>query len=151
MKTKVTGILALCVFCLAIFGSSAVAGEKLQVVASPKAPEAIGAYSQAIAVGDFVFTSGTLPIDPANGKMPDGIKAQTTQALENIKVILEEAGTGMDKVVKSTIFLADINDFAVFNEVYSTYFKAPYPARCTLAVKDVPRGALIEIDVIAVK
>lgn len=123
----------------------------LVVVASPKAPEAIGAYSQAIAVGDFVFVSGTLPLDPATGKMPDDIKDQAKQALDNITVILDEAGTSMKKVAKATIFLADIGDFAAVNEIYSTYFTAPYPARCCVAVKDIPRGAKVEIEVIAVK
>lgn len=121
------------------------------MVASPKAPEAIGAYSQAIAVGDFVFVSGTLPLDPATGKMPDDIKAQAKQSLDNVTVVLEEAGTSMKKVVKATIFLADISDFAAVNEIYSTYFSAPYPARSCVAVKDIPRGAKIETEVIAVK
>lgn len=138
--------------CLTLFmwGASAHSAD-LQVVASPKAPEAIGAYSQAIVVGDFVFVSGNLPLDPATGKMPDDIKAQAKQALDNIKVVLEEAGTGMHKVVKATIFLADIGDFAAVNEIYSTYFTAPFPARSCIAVKDIPRGARIEIEVIAVK
>lgn len=138
--------------CLAVaFCSAALAGEKLTVVASPKAPEAIGAYSQAIMVGNFVFTSGNLPLDPKTGTMPDGVREQAIQALDNIKVVLEEAGTGMDKVVKSTIFLAEISDFGVVNEVYSSYFTAPYPARSCIAVKDIPRGAKLEIEVIAVK
>ena len=123
----------------------------LKVVASPKAPEAIGAYSQAIMVGDFVFVSGNLPINPATGKMPDDIKDQAKQALDNIKLVLEEAGTGMGKVVKSTIFLADISDFGAVNEIYSSYFTAPFPARSCVAVKDIPRGAKVEIEVIAVK
>lgn len=123
----------------------------LQVVASPKAPEAIGAYSQAIMVGDFVFVSGNLPINPATGKMPDDIKDQAKQALDNIKLVLEEAGTSMKKVVKATIFLHDIADFAAVNEIYSTYFSAPYPARSCVAVRDIPRGAKVEIEVIAVK
>ncbi|MCD8138344.1 MAG: Rid family detoxifying hydrolase [Planctomycetaceae bacterium] len=123
----------------------------LQVVASPKAPEAIGAYSQAIVVGDFVFVSGNLPINPATGQMPEAIADQAKQALDNIAVVLEEAGTSMKKVVKTTIFLADIADFGVVNETYSGYFTAPYPARSCIAVKDIPRGAKIEIEVIAVK
>ena len=123
----------------------------LEVVASPKAPEAIGAYSQAIVAGDFVFVSGNLPINPATGKMPEDIKEQAKQALDNIKVVLEEAGTGMNKVVKATIFLADITDFAAVNEIYSTYFTAPYPARSCVAVRDIPRGAKVEIEVIAAK
>lgn len=127
------------------------AGADLRVVASPKAPEAIGAYSQAIMVGDFVFVSGNLPINPETGKMPDAIKDQAKQSLDNIKVVLQEAGTDMNKVVKATIFLADINDFGAVNEIYSTYFSAPYPARSCVAVKDIPRGAKVEIEVIAVK
>lgn len=123
----------------------------LKVVASPKAPEAIGAYSQAIMVGDFVFVSGNLPINPATGKMPDDIKDQAKQALDNIALVLDEAGTSMKKVVKATIFLADIGDFGAVNEIYSTYFSAPFPARSCVAVKDIPRGAKVEIEVIAVK
>lgn len=127
------------------------AAADLEVVASPKAPEAIGAYSQAIVAGDFVFVSGNLPINPATGKMPENIKEQAKQSLDNIKVVLEEAGTGMNKVVKATIFLADIGDFAAVNEIYSSYFTAPYPARSCVAVRDIPRGAKVEIEVIAAK
>lgn len=136
---------------LLLLGAAAANAADLEAVASPKAPAAIGAYSQAIAVGDFVFVSGTLPLDPETGTMPDGIKEQATRSLDNIKVILEEAGTDMSKVVKATIFLADISDFAAVNEIYSTYFTAPFPARSCVAVKDIPRGAKIEIEVIAAK
>ncbi len=136
---------------MAVLASGWALSADLKVVASPKAPEAIGAYSQAIVVGDFVFVSGNLPIIPATGKMPDAIKDQAKQSLDNIAVVLEEAGTSMKKVVKATIFLADIADFAAVNEVYSTYFSKPFPARSCVAVKDIPRGAKVEIEVIAVK
>lgn len=149
MKKMITASLGAAIL-IALIAASAQAAD-LKVVASPKAPEAIGAYSQAIAVGDFVFVSGNLPINPATGKMPENIKEQAKQALDNIKLVLEEAGTGMAKVVKSTIFLADISDFAAVNEIYSSYFTAPFPARSCVAVKDIPRGAKVEIEVIAVK
>ena len=144
---------AVVLYLAAVFFSTLVSASAvdLQVVASPKAPEAIGAYSQAIVMGDFVFVSGNLPLDPATGKMPEAVKDQAKQALDNIKVVLQEAGTDMNKVVKATIFLADINDFGAVNEIYSTYFSAPYPARSCVAVRDIPRGAKVEIEVVAVK
>lgn len=136
---------------LFLLGAAAVNAAELEAVASPKAPAAIGAYSQAIVIGDAIFVSGTLPLNPETGEMPDDIKEQAKQSLDNIKVILEEAGTDMSNVIKATIFLADIGDFAAVNEVYSTYFTAPFPARSCVAVKDIPRGAKIEIEVIAAK
>ena len=114
-----------------------------------KAPAAVGPYSQALAGAGLVYTSGQLPINPATKTMPDDIKEQTATSLNNVKAILEEAGSGLDKVLKVTVFLADIADFSAVNEVYKTYFKEPFPARSCFAVKDLPLGAKIEIEVVA--
>lgn len=124
---------------------------ELKQIDTTNAPSAVGAYSQAIAVGDLVFTSGNLPIDPVSKAMPEDIKAQATVALQNVKAIVEAAGSGMDRVVKCTIFLADIDDFGAVNEVYSTFFGKPYPARSCYAVKALPLGAKVEIEAIAAK
>lgn len=113
------------------------------------APGAIGPYSQAIEAGGFLYVSGQLPINAATGAMPEEIKAQTTQSLENVKAILAEAGATMDNVVKTTVFLADMSLFGPMNEVYATYFAKPFPARCAFAVKELPKQALVEIEVIA--
>lgn len=123
----------------------------MKAISSSKAPAAIGPYSQAIDSGaGLVFVSGQLPIDPSTGAFPDGgIKEQTAQSIRNAKAILEEAGSGLDKVVKTTVFLADMADFGAMNEVYSSYFTAPFPARSAVAVKDLPKGALVEIECIA--
>jgi len=121
-----------------------------RVISTPKAPAAIGPYSQAIQVGSFVYTSGQLPIDPASGLFPEGgIKAQTRQSLTNIKAILEETGLSMSNVIKTTVFMADMNDFADMNAVYSEFFSESYPARSAVAVKTLPKGALVEIEVVA--
>ena len=121
-----------------------------QVISTPKAPAAIGPYSQAIRVGNLVFTSGQIPIDPATGVFVEGgIKEQTRQSLSNVQAILEEAGLSMSHVVKTTVFLADMNDFADLNAVYAEFFSEPYPARSAVAVKTLPKGALVEIEVIA--
>ena len=121
-----------------------------QVINTSKAPAAIGPYSQAIRVGNLVFTSGQIPIDPATGVFVEGgIKEQTRQSLSNIKAILEEAGISMSNVVKTTIFLADMNDFADMNAVYAEFFEEPYPARSAVAVKSLPKGALVELEVVA--
>ncbi|MBR5930242.1 MAG: RidA family protein [Prevotella sp.] len=121
-----------------------------QVISTPKAPAAIGPYSQAIRVGNLVFTSGQIPIDPATGAFVEGgIKEQTRQSLSNVQAILEEAGLSMNHVVKTTVFLADMNDFADMNAVYAEFFSEPYPARSAVAVKTLPKGALVEIEVIA--
>ena len=115
-----------------------------------KAPAAIGPYSQAIQVGNLVYTSGQLPIDPATGAFPEGaIKEQTRQSLTNVKAILEEAGLSMSNVVKTTVFMADMNDFADMNAVYAEFFAEPFPARSAVAVKTLPKGALVEIEVVA--
>jgi 2-iminobutanoate/2-iminopropanoate deaminase len=120
------------------------------VINTIKAPSAIGPYSQAIQVGHFVYTSGQLPIDPDTGAFHEGgIKEQTRQSLLNVKAILEEAGLTMGNVVKTTVFMADMNDFADMNSVYAEFFTAPYPARSAVAVKTLPKGALVEIEVVA--
>lgn len=116
-----------------------------------KAPGAIGPYSQAIETMGMVFVSGQLPIDAETGVMPQGAKEQTRQSLENVKHILEEVGLTMNDVAKTTVFLADMSLFAEMNEIYSVYFKAPFPARSAVAVKALPKGALVEIECIAVR
>jgi len=116
---------------------------------SSKAPGAIGPYSQAVMAGNLIFVSGQLPINAATGEMPSDIKAQTTQSIENIKSILAEAGASLDNVVKTTVFLADMSLFGAMNEVYAEHFKAVYPARAAFAVKELPKQALVEIEVIA--
>lgn len=116
---------------------------------SPKAPGAIGPYSQAIQTGNLIFVSGQLPINADTGEMPADIKAQTRQSIENIKAILAEAGATLDNVVKSTCFLADMSLFGAMNEVYGEEFHKTFPARCAFAVKELPKQALVEIEVIA--
>ncbi len=121
-----------------------------KVISTTKAPAAIGPYSQAIQVGNLVYTSGQIPIDPATGQFVEGgIKNQTRQSLLNVKAILEEVGLTMGDVVKTTVFVADMNDFADMNAVYAEFFAEPYPARSAVAVKTLPKGALVEIEVIA--
>ena len=122
----------------------------MKVISTKKAPAAIGPYSQAIQVGNLVYTSGQIPIDPATGVFVEGgIKEQTRQSLTNIKAILEEAGLSMSNVVKTTVFMADMGDFAEMNAVYAEFFSEPYPARSAVAVKTLPTGAWVEIEVIA--
>lgn len=122
----------------------------MEVISTKKAPAAIGPYSQAIRVGNLVYTSGQIPIDPATGNFAEGgIKAQTRQSLLNLKAILEEAGLSMNNVVKTTVFMADMNDFAEMNAVYAEFFSEPYPARSAVAVKSLPKGALVEIEAVA--
>jgi len=122
----------------------------MKQISTDKAPAAIGPYSQAIAHNGLIFVSGQLPIDPSTGAFPEGgVEAQTRQSLTNIKSILEKAGSGMDKVVKTTVLLADMGDFAAMNGVYAEFFSEPYPARCAFAVKTLPKGALVEIECIA--
>lgn len=117
---------------------------------SKNAPGAIGPYSQAVKAGNFIYVSGQLPIDAKTGEMPDEIKAQTKQSLENIKAILAEAGATMDNVVKSTVYLADMSYFGPMNEVYGQYFNGGvYPARAAFAVKELPKQAKVEIEVVA--
>lgn len=116
---------------------------------TPKAPGAIGPYSQAIKAGNLIFVSGQLPINPADNTMGECIKCQTRQSIENAKAILEAAGASLAEVVKTTVFLADMSLFGAMNEVYAEYFSAPHPARCAFAVKELPKQALVEIEMIA--
>ncbi|HJA86973.1 MAG TPA: RidA family protein [Candidatus Bacteroides avicola] len=122
-----------------------------KAINSKKAPGAIGPYSQAIEAGGMVFVSGQLPINAETGEMAQGAQAQTRQSLENIKHILEEAGLTMGDVVKTTVFLEDMSLFGEMNEVYATYFEAPFPARSAVAVDALPKGASVEIECIAVR
>jgi len=121
-----------------------------QAVSTPAAPKAIGPYSQAIRAGSLLFVSGQVPIDPATGQIIDGdIAAQTHRVFQNIGEILKAGGTSLDHVVRTTVFLADMNDFGAMNEAYATYFTAPAPARATVQVSRLPKDARVEIDVIA--
>ena len=120
------------------------------VIATNNAPGAIGPYSQGWVVGEFVYTSGQIPVDPATGAIPEGIAAQAEQSCKNVGAILEAAGSGLEQVFKTTCFLADMGDFAAFNEVYARYFTTK-PARSCVAVKDLPKGVLCEIEAIAAK
>ena len=122
-----------------------------KVIATTKAPGAIGPYSQAIEANGMVFISGQLPINPATGEMPEGVTAQTEQSLKNLEAILNEAGCTFDNVVKSTCYLADMSYFVEMNAVYGKYFKGDYPARAAFAVKELPKKALVEIEMIAAK
>ena len=122
----------------------------MKAISTKKAPGAIGPYSQAIQAGEFVYTSGQLGLDPETGLIPEGgIKEQARQALQNVSAILEEAGLSMANVVKTTVFLANMDDFAEMNGVYAEFFKEPYPARSAVAVKTLPKNALVEIEVVA--
>ena len=120
----------------------------MKIIRTEKAPGAIGPYSQGYIAGGFVYTSGQIPVNPADGTVPAGIAAQTEQSCRNVGAILEAAGVGYDKVIKTTCFLADIADFAAFNEVYAKYFTSK-PARSCVAVKDLPKGVLCEIEAVA--
>ena len=120
-----------------------------EAINAPKAPAAIGPYSHAVKAGNLIFVSGQLPVNPENGEMPEDIKAQTRQSLENVKTILAEVGANLDNVVKTTVFLADMSLFGPMNEVYAEFFNAPFPARCAFAVRELPKKALVEIAVIA--
>lgn len=123
-----------------------------QIISTSKAPAAIGPYSQATEVSGLVITSGQLPIDPATGTFPEGIQAQTKQSLTNVKAVLEAAGTSMDHVLKTTVFLSDMNNFGAMNEVYATFFQeGSYPSRSAVEVARLPKDALVEIEVIAAK
>ena len=125
----------------------------MNAIQTSQAPAAIGPYSQAIDSGSgLVFVSGQLPIDPATGAFPEGgVQEQTRQSLTNAKAILEAAGLGLKNVVKTTVFLADMGDFAAMNEIYAQFFSAPYPTRSAVAVKTLPKGALVEIECIAAR
>ena len=124
----------------------------MKAIHTDKAPAAIGPYSQAIEVNGFVFASGQIPIDPATGAFVEGgIQEQTRQALTNAQQILQTAGTDLNHVIKTSVFLSDIANFGPMNEVYAQFFTEPFPARSAVAVKDLPKGALVEIEVIAAK
>jgi 2-iminobutanoate/2-iminopropanoate deaminase len=114
------------------------------------APAAIGPYSQAIRVGGFVFTAGQVGAEPSDGALADGVAAQADRALQNLAAVLAEAGSSFDRVVKTTIFLTDMGDFQAVNEVYASHLAQPFPARSTIAVKALPKGALVEIEMVAV-
>lgn len=122
-----------------------------EVISTTSAPGAIGPYSQAIVINNLVYTSGQLGLDLATGELPDGVEAQAAQSLRNVSAILEAAGTSLDNVVKTTVFLKDMNDFTKVNEVYGTFFSQPYPARSAVEVARLPKDALVEIEVIALK
>ena len=122
------------------------------IISTSQAPAAIGPYAQAVKANGFVITSGQLPIDPAAGTFPEGIQAQTRQSLTNVKAILEEAGLTMDAVLKTTVFLSDMNNFAAMNEVYATFFtEGSFPARSAVEVARLPKDALVEIEAIAMR
>jgi len=124
---------------------------KIEVVSTEKAPKAIGPYSQAIKIQNMVYTSGQIPVDPSSGEVVDGgIENQTRQVLENLKAVLAEAGTGFDNVVKTTVYIKDMNDFASVNKIYGQYFKEPYPARSCVEVARLPKDVLVEIEAVAI-
>ena len=120
-----------------------------EIISTAKAPAAIGPYSQGVKIGDLIFTSGQLPVNSETGEMPSDIKEATKQSLENIKAILEEAGSSLDKVIKVVVFIKDMNDFAKVNEVYRTYFTENPPARSCIEVARLPKDAVIEIEAVA--
>ena len=122
-----------------------------KIIATDKAPAAIGPYSQAVEVNGFVYTSGVIPVDPATGNIPKGSVAQAQQAFANMKHLVEAAGSSMDKVIKTTVFIKEMNDFAAINEVYAKYFPEPYPARSCVEVARLPKDVMLEIEVIAEK
>lgn len=122
-----------------------------KAISTTAAPGAIGPYSQAIDAGAFVFVSGQIPVNPADGSIAEGITAQTAQSISNLTAILAEAGLSLDNVVKTTVFLADMGDFAAMNAVYAERFTAPFPARSAVAVKELPKQVLVEIEAIAVR
>jgi 2-iminobutanoate/2-iminopropanoate deaminase len=121
-----------------------------EVISTANAPQAIGPYEQAIKVGEFVYVSGQIPLDPKTGNIVEGdIKIQTRRVMENLKAIVEASGSSLQRVIKATVFLQNIADFAAMNEIYNEYLGAAKPARSTVAVANLPRGALVEIDLIA--
>lgn len=124
---------------------------KIQRIDTPDAPAAVGPYSQAMATDSLVYTSGQLGINPADKAMPDDVREQAALCLSNVKAVLEAAGSGLDKVLKVTVFLTDMNDFAAVNEIYAGFFSQPYPARSCFAVKTLPLGAKVEIEAVAAR
>lgn len=121
------------------------------VVKTDKAPGAIGPYSQGINIGDMYFFSGQIPLEPKTGEMPEGIEAQVHQALKNVQGLLESQGLSFENVIKTTVYLDNMDDFATVNEIYAQYFVEPYPARSAVEVAKLPKGALVEVEVIASK
>lgn len=122
-----------------------------KVISTDQAPAAIGPYSQAIEVNGTVYTSGIIPVNPATGEIPEGSAAQARQALTNLSHLLEAAGTGMENVIKTTVFIKEMNDFGAINEVYQTFFSGAFPARSCVEVARLPKDVLIEIEAIAEK
>ena len=122
-----------------------------KIISTDKAPAAIGPYSQAVEVGGFVYASGQIPIDPATGNIPEGIEAQAKQALTNVKNLIEAAGLTLDDVVKTSVFIKDMGDFAKVNEIYATFFTKDYPARSCVEVARLPKDVLIEVEVVAAR
>ena len=122
-----------------------------KIIATDKAPAAIGPYSQAIEAGGFVFASGQIPVDPATGNIPEGIEAQAKQALTNVKNLMEASGLSMENIVKTSVFIKDMNDFAKVNEVYATFFDNDFPARSCVEVARLPKDVLIEVEVVAAR
>ncbi len=120
-------------------------------IESGNAPKAIGPYSQAVLVDDTLYVSGNIPVNPATGDVADGIVNQSKQVFENMKAVLKEAGMGFENVVKTTAFLTDLSNFATFNEIYASYFVAPYPARSCVEVSKLPKNVLVEVECIAKK
>ena len=120
-------------------------------VSTPNAPAALGPYSQAVDTGSIVYCSGQLGLDPATGNLADGVQAQTHQALKNLQAVLNEAGLSLDNVVKTTVFVQDLADFGTVNEIYGTYFHGGFPARSCVQIAALPKGALVEIECIAVR
>lgn len=122
-----------------------------KVISTDKAPAAIGPYSQAIEVNGMIYTSGVIPVDPKTGDIPDTVEAQAVQALSNMTNLLNEAGTSMEKVIKTTVFIKDMNDFTKINEIYARFFTGIYPARSCVEVARLPKDVLLEIEAIAIK
>lgn len=124
---------------------------EIKAISTVNAPAAIGPYSQAIAAGEFVYLSGQLGVDPATGNMENGVEAQAERAISNMKAILAEAGVDISRVIKTTVFLKDMGDFAAVNAIYAKHFKQPYPARSCVQVAELPKGGLVEIEAVCVR
>ena len=122
-----------------------------KVISTDKAPSAIGPYSQAIEINGMVYTSGAIPVNPATGEIPEGVEAQANQAFSNLCALVEESGSKVENIVKTTVFIKEMNDFGKINEIYKTYFKEPFPARSCVEVARLPKDVLLEIEAIAWK
>ncbi|MGN0479956.1 MAG: RidA family protein [Lachnospiraceae bacterium] len=122
-----------------------------KVIATDKAPSAIGPYSQAIEINGMVYTSGVIPVDPATGVIPEGVEAQANQAFKNLCNLVEASGSKVENIVKTTVFIKEMNDFGKINEIYKTYFKEPFPARSCVEVARLPKDVLLEVEAIAFK